>query len=47
MQMKCKNMKKFALCCANCCIVQSVGKEACVEVIQEKIVVQKLQIGKR
>ena len=39
--------EKFALRCANCCIVQSDGKEACTQMAEETILVQKLQNGKK
>lgn len=39
--------EKFALWCAIRCIVQSDRKEARAQMIEETILVQKLQIGKK
>lgn len=47
MQMKCKSVKKFALRRATCCIVQSDEKWDCIEMVETRRVVQKLQNGKK
>ena len=38
--------ERFALWCATCCIVQSDEKWNCIEMVETRRVVQKLQNGK-
>lgn len=39
--------ERFALWCATCCIVQSDEKWDCIEMVETRRVVQKLQNGKK